>query len=307
MNTGASSLLRLAILLCTLSATAAHAQDFISFCNACLPSPPDRLVRDVHGNPLVGTNYVAQLYLGGTAATLTPHTGAAARFRPPTTNLPGTWTGGSSTRDIAPNSGPIILQVRVWDRNAGTTYEQASQNTTGLQYGQSDAFVYEPCGSPPRSGDCTLMLGFRGFTLRTNAPPAPPGALAIREHSGGGVEILYEGTHTIERAASLRGPWVILATQSGPLIDQAAASDAARFYRINDNGSYSENAVGFYRVSLCNGYSLIANQLNAPGGNGISNLLPSPPDGMRIYKYNPATGGFILAPFIAGEWEGDPG
>jgi hypothetical protein len=145
------------------------------------------------------------------------------------------------------------------------------------------------------------MHNFRGFTLM---PDTPGHALAIRELPDGGVEILYDGTHTIERAASLRGPWLTLGTQSGPMTDTGAASEAVRFYRINDNGVYSENVVGFYQLSLCNGFSLIANQLNAVGGNRISNLFKSPPEGTRVYKFNPALGGFVIAQFIDGAWEG---
>src|SRR5687767_15933470 len=90
MNTGASSLLRLKILLCTLTAASAHGQGTtLQFCNDCLPSPPDRLVRDVNGNPLVGTTYVAQLYTGANPDTLVATTAAPAPFRAAGTPLPG--------------------------------------------------------------------------------------------------------------------------------------------------------------------------------------------------------------------------
>src|SRR5688572_31345030 len=99
MNTGAFSLLRLQILVCTLAAASAYGQGTtLQFCNDCLPSPPDRLVRDVNGNPLVGTNYVAQLYYGGSPDSLTATTAQPARFRSPDTSLPGTWQ--PSTRNI---------------------------------------------------------------------------------------------------------------------------------------------------------------------------------------------------------------
>src|SRR5688572_32001257 len=92
MNTGAFSLLRLQILVCTLTAASAYGQaTTLQFCNDCLPSSPDRLVRDVNGNPLVGTTYVAQLYIGASPETLTPTTAQPAPFRAEGTSLAGTW------------------------------------------------------------------------------------------------------------------------------------------------------------------------------------------------------------------------
>ena len=91
MDTGASSLLRLKVLVCALAALSAHGQGTaLQFCNDCLPSPPDRLVRDVNGNPLVGTTYAAQLYYGASPAALLSHTAVPARFRHAGTPLPGT-------------------------------------------------------------------------------------------------------------------------------------------------------------------------------------------------------------------------
>jgi hypothetical protein len=306
MNTGASSFFRLTILLCTLIAVRAHGQEEISFCNSCLPSPPDRLVRDVNGNPLVGTNYLAQLYYGSTPDTLVAHTAAPARFRPAATVLPGTWTGAPNRTVVLPNPAAIVLQVRVWDIAAGLTYEQASRNTVGLQYGKSEAFTYEPCGVPRRSADCDKMVNFRGFALVTNPPPDTSGdlTLAIREN-GDLVDVVYSGTHTIQAAPSIRGPWTTVHSSAGPFTDPASATNSVRFYRMMDEPgpTFSVNAVGYYRLSLCSGFSLIANQLHAPGGNKISELFKSSPEGTRIYKFNPMTGGFVLAQFVDGEWD----
>ncbi len=307
MKAGASSFFQITILVCSLSAVRAHGQATeIAFCNHCLPSPPDRLVRDVSGNPLVGTNYVAQLYIGGTPDTLMSHTAAPARFRIAPTSLPGTWAGGNRTV-VSPGSGPIVLQVRVWDITAGATYEQASQNTIGLQFGRSAAFNYDPCGYPIRLPNCELMLGFRGFTLVTNAPTDPTPAdrtLTIREN-GNLVDVLYTGSHTIQAAPTIRGPWANVHTSTSPFTDPASATNNVRFYRMSDEPgpTYSVNMVGYYKLSLCNGFSMIANQLNAHGGNRLADVFKSPPEGTRIYKFNPMTGGFLMAQFVDGEWE----
>jgi hypothetical protein len=305
MNTGASSLLRLKILVCTLAAASAYGQSTgsLQFCNDCLPSPPDRLVRDVNGNPLVGTTYVAQLYYGGSPFALQPTTAAPARFKVATTPAPGTWQ--RSTRNIpAPAPGPYYLQVKVWDTAVAPTYEQAAASPTG-QYGQSEIFSYNPCPNPPQfpPPGCDLMLNFHGFTLGTNPSP---NVLVIREHREGGVELLYQGTHTVERAATIRGPWFGMGIRGGPLVDRNAEFGTMQFYRINDGGTnYSQNMVGWYRVDACRGFTMIANQFNAPGGNAVTNILKSPPEGTAVYKFDASIGGYVSLTYFGGGWEGD--
>jgi len=272
----------------------------VSFRNQTLPSPPDRLVRDEEGNPLVGTNYVAQLYAGNSPDTLAAK-GAPAPFHGPITTIPGTWAGGPRQFTL-PQASPVYLQVRVWDLLAGATYEQASANTTGGQHGKSEVFLMNDCGNPPQPG-CEEMLNFRGFTLLASRPP---GVLAIRDRADGGIDVLYSGTHTIEGAVGLRGPWTALATQAAPFTDHQASSMDVRFYRINDGGTnYSVNAVGFYRLSFCSDYTLIANQLNVAGGNTVTNIFKTPPERTRVRKFYPPTGGFISLMFLDGQWEGD--
>src|SRR5688572_14187500 len=105
-----------------LAAASAHGQGGnLNFCNDCLPSPPDRLVSDAFGRPLVGTNYVAQLLYGASPDSLLPDTAAPARFRPTETTEPGTWVGQMKNVPLPPGT-TIHLQVRVWDSAAAATY-----------------------------------------------------------------------------------------------------------------------------------------------------------------------------------------
>jgi hypothetical protein len=67
---------------------------------------------------------------------------------------------------------------------------------------------------------------------------------------------------------------------------------------------YSQNIVGYINVTNYPGYNLIANQLNATGGNAVTNLLLTPPEGTFVYKFNPATGGYTQIDFADGVWEG---
>jgi hypothetical protein len=127
--------------------------------------------RDVYGlgwEPLVGTQYRAQLYYGATAESLQAVTAAPASFRDPA-NIPagsalgGTWIGG--TRVLTGfNAGDIVvLQVRVWDSTTGADFASAF-----LKF-QSATFTYTvpPVGALPNS--------FYMENLRSFGPiPEPP-------------------------------------------------------------------------------------------------------------------------------------
>jgi hypothetical protein len=273
----------------------------VDFSNTQLfPTPADRLVYDVHCNPLVGTNYVAQLFYGGSPESLVPHTSAPARFRPPETTLPGTWVGGVRTLTGFVAGQVLFMQVRVWDIALYPTYNEATEDMTGAQYGKSAIFTYT-VPQPGSPGPEYKMDGFRSFKLVTNPPP---NVLAIREN-GNRVDIIYKGTHTIQATENLGGSWTTVANGSSPFADPDSATLTRRFYRINDGGVFSANAVGYYRTDVCNNFSMIANQLMANGGNTISNVFTSPPNGSQVYKFNPATGGYTFMQFIDGAWEGN--
>jgi len=48
---------------------------------------------------------------------------------------------------------------------------------------------------------------------------------------------------------------------------------------------YSVNIVGYVNTPLLNGWNLICNPLNASGGNTLVNVIPNPPVGLNVYKY----------------------
>ena len=66
---------------------------------------------------------------------------------------------------------------------------------------------------------------------------------------------------------------------------------------------YSVNAVGFVNVTCPPGFSLIANPL-AAATNTVAALFPNAASGTTVYKFNPATGGFISTTFSSflGDW-----
>jgi hypothetical protein len=154
----------LALLLMVFAETRAAVVDFRN--DAPFRTSADRLVRDMSGAPLVGTNYLAQLYYGPLNAdpsSLTPVNYQPAPFRPITHTRPGTWAGGTRTLAGFSTGDMIILQVRVWDGTVASSYEGAALLGFGdTQHGVSAPFEY---WIPDLSGEESLIETFRGFTL----------------------------------------------------------------------------------------------------------------------------------------------
>ena len=125
----------------------------------------DRRVHDLQTGPLVGTHFVAQLYYGANAGSLSPVTSNPVRFRniPNTDPLAGTWSGATRTL-TGFNAGDVVtLQVWVWDATGGATFASSSVR------GQSATFSYRiPAGgSLPTE---YYIEGFRSFTINVPEP-----------------------------------------------------------------------------------------------------------------------------------------
>jgi hypothetical protein len=227
---------RIAFVIVLVASVAASAQT-VSFRNSELyTTPADRRVYDVQGRPLVGANYLAQLYYGpyGTGpASLTPHT-ALARFRniPTTDSFAGTWVGGVRTLSGMGPGQMVTLQVRVWDERFGSTFEQAVVNpASSNQYGVSCPFWYTIC----TPGHCPMTIeNFRSFSLVTNPPP---GVIQIRRN-GGCFQEVFLGRHNVDASADLLS-WTPLGTQTSPFVSGVFTNfvftnHGARFYRLRD-------------------------------------------------------------------------
>jgi hypothetical protein len=69
---------------------------------------------------------------------------------------------------------------------------------------------------------------------------------------------------------------------------------------------YSVNMVGYMNVSIPQGFSMVANHLNASPDNKVTTLLPAPPDNTTVSKFDRINGGYITITYIGGGvWEGD--
>ena len=68
---------------------------------------------------------------------------------------------------------------------------------------------------------------------------------------------------------------------------------------------YSVNVVGYVNKELVSGFNLIANPLDA-SSNAVGDLFP-PVDGLTVYKFDSATGTYMIASYLAlfSQWTGD--
>ena len=117
-------------------------------------------VFDSTGKPLTGTNFVAVVLYGTSAATLNASF-APAPFRASTTTYPGTWNpaavGGpgaiATLSGIAPGA-TVTMRVGVWDRAVFATWAaasaalQAGVSTVPTQVGLSEVFTYTTMADP---------------------------------------------------------------------------------------------------------------------------------------------------------------
>jgi len=154
-------------------AATAFSQGTVNFNNLGLGPSLSFLVYYERGVPLVGTNFVAQLYYGHPGSeegSLIPVASPPAPFREATTSFPGTWRGGSrSLMGFYNNGGPndpitVLLQVRVWDITLGPDYRTAFESGNGFNTGKSAPFIYfvPRAGAPPAA---FLMSNFTGFSI----------------------------------------------------------------------------------------------------------------------------------------------
>jgi hypothetical protein len=85
------------------------------------------------------------------------------------------------------------------------------------------------------------------------------------------------------------------------LVLSAALSAACIASAMAQGTVYSVNVVGYVKVDLQAGFTMIANPLNAPT-NTIAALLPDVPDGTVIYKFDSAKQSFSVNAKDFGEW-----
>ncbi len=147
----------------------------------------DAPVYDAFGVPLEGPGYLAELWGGPSADSLSPAahsldwdqrlivTFATGGYILP--QLVGAWSGVVVPK--APPGFPAALQLRAWDASLGGTYEEVV--TLGLGgYGESNIFYREggnPNLVPPTAS--SPLVGLESFSLRAVIPEPSTWALFV--------------------------------------------------------------------------------------------------------------------------------
>jgi hypothetical protein len=170
----------IALLLLLVATTGAVAQGLVAFQNVLFPvlSPPFLYapVSDASGHRIIGPGpYVADLFWS--ISTNTPMDVLAPVGRNTSfstvTDYGGGWFSGGI---INLPSTYILVQVRAWDTNYGSTYYEARDN--GGEFGYSNIITIYPCIAPCSA---TYMTGLQSFQLqrlpRLNMSSTPTNAL----------------------------------------------------------------------------------------------------------------------------------
>ena len=159
-----------------LMAPDAAAQDsLINFNNSVFGT--SRLVTDSFGKPLVGTNWVAQLFLDTPTGFLTVSGPGSGLFSAAGAGNPGAWSGATRLLEMVSFGRTSQVEVRVWDLSLFATYEAALQ--TGGVTGTSGLFNYSFTPSSPLADTDSWMKNFPSIRL-TDQPALPPLIEAVR-------------------------------------------------------------------------------------------------------------------------------
>jgi hypothetical protein len=165
---GSRPMKRLCALFCFSGVMTGVVAQTVDFANdRMFATEADRKVYFADGTPVVGTNFVAQLYYGASASGLNPVLAPPRSFRdvPPTDPSAGTWFRATRTLTGFSVGQIVTLQIRAWDSTVADTYEQAATlNFLGTQHGTSATFIYQiPSAAVPPSG--FYIENFRSFSL----------------------------------------------------------------------------------------------------------------------------------------------
>lgn len=164
----------LLIAACIVATVGALAQGTVNFVNKVAGGVLDAPVFNTDGTTkLSGADYLAQLYAGTTAGSLTA-VGSAAPFK-----ANGYFNAGAVVVPGIAGAATAILQVRAWAAADGATYEAAV--AAGKAAGMSETFgvaLGNPGGAPPTVP--ADMVGLKSFSLSGGGGPIPePTTIAL--------------------------------------------------------------------------------------------------------------------------------
>jgi len=141
----------------------------------------DAPVFDAQGNRLAGPTYLAELWGGASSNALSPVVNIDQGFRREIVPFLSDGYFSSSAAFMCvmdvPPYGSAWLQVRAWDANLGSTYEQVQGLGIG-GYGESPLFYAQ--GSDPFVLELPApLIGLQSFSLREIVPEPNSAALLL--------------------------------------------------------------------------------------------------------------------------------
>ena len=198
------------------------------------PATNSAPVFDIDGvTKLEGADYVAQLYAGATLAALRA-VGA------PTPFLTGTIGAGffQSQTIVLPTVPPYsnaVVQVRVWQRSKGASYEEA--RALGGKFGHSEILQVVAAAPPPQPG--SGLPGLQSFNLQAGLPEFNVGRISLSGHtSDGRLQWSLQGAagcrYVIEKSSPtlIWRPLMVITNATGTVdFADPAPPNATVFYR----------------------------------------------------------------------------
>lgn len=155
----------IATTLASVVALGAFAQGQISFKNLnSSPAINAKVFLSDGTTTLSGSQYMAGLFAGTTAANMTQVAGVAIPFL--TGGAAGYFSGGTVTLPGIPGGAPAFFEVVAWNTAAGATFAAAKLNNGPNSWGQSSVFSItpgDPNGTPP--GTPAFLVGLTSFNL----------------------------------------------------------------------------------------------------------------------------------------------
>jgi len=153
-----------------------------------------------------------------------------------------------------------------------------SQGTAGTY--SITAVAYDNSGATGQSAPMVIQVTMPSFGgTRMNSDGTFQFTADVSESATAAVEV-SEDLKTWQAMSKVTG------TPEAGFVDPDAPNLRKRFYRVRSGGVLLSNVVGFARIELPAGYSIIGSQF-AVGSNLVSEVLGNIPDGATFFKYDP--------------------
>lgn len=217
-----------------LPLASARGQGTVNFSNRVLSDGVDAPVFAVDGvTRLDGDGFVAQLYAGPSADTLSPIGGAVAFS---SGARAGYFFGGTRVIATVPPGGVAFVQVRVWAGAFGSTFEAAW--AAGGDTGQSELFQVVTGGNGAPPSIPANLVGLESFKLVAATPPTITLAPASREVIAGATvtfTVAAAGSEPLSFQWRKNGLDLPGAVSPTLVLESVQASDAGEYVAIVRN------------------------------------------------------------------------